>query len=48
MMFLIELLLGISILYLDFSFTYQGNIEYITLLKTYGYKKCISVFMVDI
>lgn len=45
MMFLIGLLLGISILYLAFSFTYQGNKEYMTLLKAYGYneKECISV-----
>lgn len=37
MMFLIGLLLGVSILYLAFGFTYSENREYISLMKGYGY-----------
>lgn len=37
MMLIIGILLGVTILYLAFSFTYSENKEYVSLMKGYGY-----------
>ncbi|MBO5525251.1 MAG: FtsX-like permease family protein [Clostridia bacterium] len=44
MMFLIAILLGVSVLYLAFSFLFQANKEYVSLLKAFGYSdaECVK------
>lgn len=49
MMFGIGLILGISILYLAFGFTYSENKEYVSFMKAYGYydEEIIKTLYVD-